>query len=653
MRRRLLAAACLLALPALAEGPAPAPTPEPQAQGEEEIVVTGTRTEQRLADTPVATEVITRSEIESSGAEDLAGVLEEHPGIEISRSSFTGSNFGASIRIQGLDAQYVLVLVNGERATGRTGGAIDLTRFRAEDIEKIEIVRGSSSALYGSDALGGVVNVITRRPAKSGVAAEGHATYGTLGALNASATGGLELGAWSGQVSAGWHRADSFDLEPADVATSGSGFNELNAAGRFEYRRGPSMKVVGHLDYLYRDTVGVDATPTGGVFDRLNRTETFSVSLGPEIEIGELARLRVTGHYSLFRDQFLLDQRGSDALDQYSDTREQLAQLGAQYSRTLIDRHLLTTGVEAMFERLGSDRLETGVGLRFRGAAYVQDEWTPLREPLLAVVPGVRVDGDTQFGAHFTPKVSVRFDPVDLLALRASYGWGFRAPSFRELYLYFENPGVGYVVAGNPALRPETSRSANLGGEVRPFPGLWLSANLFRNDLDDLIQAETADPGGGGGPILFQYVNVASAHTQGVEATARLHPVRGLTLEAGYALTDAVDESRSRPLAGRALHRGSFLVHYRHEPWDLEGLARGSISGRRPFYTDDDGDGVEARVDVPSFATVDVRFAKGLSVFGIGALTVFVQGENLLDAGDALFLPIPPRSFSGGVTFKY
>jgi len=235
-----------------------------------------------------------------------------------------------------------------------------------------------------------------------------------------------------------------------------------------------------------------------------------------------------------------------------------------------------------------------------------------------------------------------------MLTLRASYGWGFRAPSFRELYLYFQNPGVGYVVAGNPALRPETSWSANLGAEVRPVPGLWLSANLFRNDLDNLIQTETVDPGGAGGPIRFQYVNIASAHTQGLETTARLHPVRGLTLEAGYALTDAVDESQSRPLSGRALHHGTLQVRYRHEPWDLEGLARGSVSSRRPFYVDDDGDGVEEQVVVPAFATVDLRFSKGLWAF-----RVFVQGENLLDAGDALYLPIQPRSFSGGVTVKY
>ncbi len=124
----------------------------------ETIVVTGSRRAQPLAETTTATEVITRDDIKNSGSENIAGLLSHHPGLDV-QQSFRGSD----VRMQGLSSTYVLILVDGERAIGRIGGAIDLQRFPLEDVERVEIIKGPSSALYGSDALAGVINIITRR----------------------------------------------------------------------------------------------------------------------------------------------------------------------------------------------------------------------------------------------------------------------------------------------------------------------------------------------------------------------------------------------------------------------------------------------------------------------------------------------------------
>ena len=121
------------------------------------MVVTATRTEIPLGDSPVATEVISREDIEESGTEDLAALLEDHPGVDITRSYL-----GSSIRLQGLEPEHVLILVNGHRVLGMKGGVIDLSRFTVDNIERIEIVKGPSSALYGSEAMGGVINIITQ-----------------------------------------------------------------------------------------------------------------------------------------------------------------------------------------------------------------------------------------------------------------------------------------------------------------------------------------------------------------------------------------------------------------------------------------------------------------------------------------------------------
>ncbi|NOY84144.1 MAG: TonB-dependent receptor [Nitrospirae bacterium] len=129
----------------------------------DEMVITGTRTEKKLLETPVRTEVVTREEIEQSHARDLKEALEDVPGLILRR---THGKQGESVGMQGFDADRILILLNGERLSATAGSTVDLTQIGTADIERIEIVKGATSALYGSEAMGGVINVITRKPKK-------------------------------------------------------------------------------------------------------------------------------------------------------------------------------------------------------------------------------------------------------------------------------------------------------------------------------------------------------------------------------------------------------------------------------------------------------------------------------------------------------
>src|SRR5690606_29081818 len=156
---------------------------------------------------------------------------------------------------------------------------------------------------------------------------------------------------------------------------------------------------------------------------RQNRTETFSAALRPEVALGK-GKLKFNVAYALFHDQYLVDQRNSNALDQYEVTHDQLGEAGVQLEQAL-GAHLVTVGAEGRFEHLVSDRLDGGVGQRNRVSAYAQDEWTISKKYLVAV-PGLRFDLDSQFGQALSPKLSLRSDPLEQLILRASYGFGFR-----------------------------------------------------------------------------------------------------------------------------------------------------------------------------------------------------------------------------------
>jgi outer membrane receptor for ferrienterochelin and colicins len=364
--------------------------------------------------------------------------------------------------------------------------------------------------------------------------------------------------------------------------------------------------------------------------------------------LSEGSRLKLWGSLGTFRDQFLLDQRDSGALDERQDTRERIGQLGAQLDLLLGSAHLGSIGSEVWYESLATERLVGGNGTRTRAALYAQDEWTLSEAPLWVLLPGARLDVDSQFGMHVTPRAALRFDPVSELTFRASYAWGFKAPDFRELYLLFENPSAGYLVEGSSELEPETSTHLSVGLEYRPARAVWLSLQGLWNELEDRISTDLV-PTDEVGPQRFRYRNIDSARTLGAEASARVTPVLGLHFDLSYALAHTRDAASDQPISGQPLQRGTLSARYRAPGVGFEASSRAAIVGARAFFQDTDADGVSERRDSRAYASVDVRVSQ---VLGYGFRS-FVLAENLLDAGDAEFLTLQPRTFSGGARFDY
>lgn len=633
--------------------PSPAPRrppPAPVAIGfvdeSRTIVVTAARTEQAVGDSAVATQVIRREAIEASGAENLAELLEEQPGLQVLRA-FAGAG-GAGVQMQGLDPKYTLILVDGQRATGRVNNTIDLSRFPAEDIEQVEIVKGPGSALYGSDAIAGVINIITRKTTRAREA-EAHASHGSFDTQDLSGRVGLRRGRWGTGLSAGWHHTRGFDRDPGTLATTGNAQNILNLSQWTELRVRSDVKLVATADAQQRDLRGVDSGATRAVFDRRNLTRTASLTFGPEITWAVPARLRVTGHVAYFDDRYSLDQRGSDDLDELQRTRDTLGQISAQYDHLVAGKHMFTAGVETQLEGLSTPRLESGRGTRQRLGLFVQDEWRVLADSRLVIVPGGRFDLDSQFGAYATPRLALRFDPHPDLTLRASAGLGYRAPSFRELYLSFANPSAGYRVTGNPDLVPETSRGLTVGFLVRAGSFAQLEAHAFANDLRNLITTDTTSAMAVG-QSLFQYINIGSARTRGLEAVFGLRVLKHFSCDTSYTLSDTLDRERVRPLPGKPRHSGSFRLQFHHRGAGTMAQLRMGVQGRQQYYVDADADGVDETLGLAPYATLDLRVAQDLFK---GRMSLFFGVDNLLDAGDALYLPLVPRSFYGGFTVRH
>ncbi len=606
------------------------------------IVVTGTRTEKPLAETPVATELVTRKDLEKSGAESLADFLENQAGVTISHSIF-----GSGVQLQGLSSEYVLVLINGERAGGRKGGVLDLSRYNVENIERIEIVKGNQSALYGSDAIGGVINIITRA-SRSPLELELHGNAGGEGRMDLGGALGAKGEVWTSRVTAGWRSADSADYEPEDLETSVDGYDEFSLSSHSEVKVGDWSKLEGRFSYLRRTTDGIDGGTdiSATIFDRSNLTEMFTLSASPNFWIGETGRLKGTAYFSLYRDEYLQDQRDGDLLDTFTETWERLVQGSIQYDRYFGEHHYVSLGVEALHEDLETERLDGGKSERQRVSAFLQDEWTFPSHLKITVLPGMRLDSDSQFGDHFTPKLALSHELGEKTMLRGSVGKGFRAPDFKELYVRFSHPAIGYEVLGNPDLEPEVSMSYSLSLERTFSERLWASVSAYHHDFDNLIQGLITDEVGDGGLLKATYFNVTHARIRGVETSLRYKLLENLNVELGYTYLDSRDEDTGNVLDGRPTHRGNLNLDYRIDPLDLGVVLRASFVGERSFS--EAYSGVETFMADP-YSLVNLRLNRDIN----DLFKVSLGVDNVLDEGDHDYLRIAPRRVFFGLGFQH
>jgi len=602
----------------------------------EEIVVTGTRAPRDRATDPLATKVVDREDIEASGAEDVADLLEQVPGVDVQQSQL-----GSEIRLQGFDPDQILILVDGQRMNGRIGGVIDLSRIPVDSIERIEIVEGTASALYGADAMGGVIHIVTRSGDEK-LNGTVHARGGTLATADASA--GMSMGTSDAKlrVDAGFHRNDAFDRFPEDPATTIDQNTLGNASARGDLKVGADGSVALTGSYSRRDQQGVDGSGETAVFDRRNLIEEVRGTVDPSWVTD--ANGQLTGHLgvSYYRDQYVLDQRDAAALDDQQDTRDLLLQGSVQVQR-LVGNHSILLGVEGLAESLQAERLESGSATRQRIGGFAQDEWRIARP--LVLLPSARVDTDTSFGTFPTGRLAARLDPSDIVRVRGSVGTAFRAPSFREQLLRFANPSAGYVVEGNPDLSPERSfqTSASIAVEDADVGSIMVSG--YYNLIDDLIAIGTIseEPGN----LRFGYVNVLEATTRGGEVSGSI--VLGpADLSLSYTFTDAIDRTLDRLLEGRARHRGTANLGVKTSGGGTRVTGRTAVVGPRIFYSDAlDPDATVT--EAPAYVELDARAQQALSK----RFALFAGVDNILDAGDADRLPLTPRLFYAGVDGRF
>ncbi len=568
----------------------------------ETIVITAARREQRLKDAVVPTEVISRAEIERTGASDVAALLQQFTGMQLDGgvASFGGVGGGQGIMLQGMDSRRVLILVDGQQVVGRVNGDLDLSRFPLAGVERIEVVKGPQSTLYGSEAIGGVVNIVTR-PARGETSAEAQVLAGNRGRLDATAGGRRAQGKLRLAADASLRSSDLAVGIPGDLGTRNERWTAMPAV---EYRASDawtlrSSALVSEQSQRYR---------FGQLFRFVDDQQIGGRASG-EWRRGA-TRLTPLVHLSRF-DHLERASTGSRPVRGSGDRDVQSLLEAEVTGTTLLRSAVVDAGVEARRERITSDRIPGDARVLDAVEGYAQ--LTTARGPV-TLVPGLRLVEHSVFGGFAAPRVAAMWRPRAELALRGSVGRGFRAPDFKELYLSFANPAIGYAVVGNPDLRPERSTSLQLGAEWTPSFG-WLRIGLFDNDFRDFI-AFTGDPSG-----AFTYSNVERGSTRGVETEVSV--ARGAwRVDVGHAYLEARDD-RGRPLPSRPAHSGRVGLN---APLPGAGALAATwvVTGRTPITV---GLELESTEEQPTFERLDLKATLPLRA----GLRLLAGVDNALD----------------------
>ncbi len=490
-----------------------------------QVVVTGTRTPKTLLKTPVMTRVITHAEIEKADATTLQDILKQNiPGVEFSYSM----NQQRHMNFSGFGGQSMLVLVDGERLAGETMDDVDFDRLTLSNVDHIEIVKGPVSALYGSNANGGVINIITKNNDKP-FKLNANARVGKHHSQRYGLSWMQGCGKWANSLDMSRNSSSNYDVSSASdpatrVFSTIYGDNTYNFKEQFAFRPTNDINIKAHAGYFFRQTKRSVDTP-----------ERYRDYNG-----GVKADWRITADDHIY---------GSYAFDQYDKSNYQtLSKLDIRYYsnvqnafRMLYNHsfgkgNILTVGSDYMHDFLRNNRLTDGTHHQDCLDAFAQYDGEI--NDIWEVVAALRYDyfSDGSSLQRLTPKLSIRHTPLKNLNVRFGYGMGFRAPSLKEKYYQYDAAGI-WIIQGNPELKPEYSDNFNLSLEYH-WRNYEFLLDGYHNHVKDKIAsgvpyyADKADRT----PTL-PYVNLDTYSVNGLEASAKGHWKNGLSASVAYALT--------------------------------------------------------------------------------------------------------------------
>jgi outer membrane receptor for ferrienterochelin and colicins len=649
----------------------------------EEVILTATRTERQLSSLPMPVTLISKKEILQSGTIRLNEILSEQTGIitVADESGFEG------IQIQGIASDYILILIDGVPLVGRSAGNFDLSRLTVGNIKQIEVVKGPSSSLYGSEALGGVINIITEKPKSEEL--QGNVSY-RLGSFVQQDINldikqrfkKLRYGFFANRFS-----SEGYDLNPEAEGQTVNPFENYTVNGRVYYDFNDKLS-------LFTSTRFYDQVQDAGFTfnDVLFEGDSKEREWNAHARLDQKWNEKFTTAYEFYYTNYVANERLANPITEEvlsdSDFDQKLLRPEIRGNYAFTNAGTLTAGLGFQYDALDRTFFDERVSFNSQ-YVYAQYDINPIER--LNVIAGARFDNHSEYSNQFSPKLAMRYKLSDAFAVKGSVGYGFKAPDFRQLYFDFTNSAVGYTVLGynvaldklqelqeqgqilnvlvseddlNNPLEAESSVGYNLGLTFKE--GKWNSElNFFRNDIKNLIDTRIIARKTNGQNI-FSYVNFDEIYTTGFEINTGYKITDAINVSAGYQLLYAYDKNKQQDvedgqvfardpgtnqtvavtqsdyfgLVNRSRHNANFKVFY-----DIAGVdAKGNRStianiNLRLLYRskyaqfDTNGNGLIDSYDtsfIDGFVTANVAASKTFYT----DFTLQVGANNLLDYTD-------------------
>lgn len=648
----------------------------------QEVVVTGTGTEHYLKDAPVQTEVITSKALEQFQARSIDDLLE---GLCPSLT-FHDGDMGSHIQMNGLNNDYILIMVDGKRMNGDIGGQNDLNQLNPANIERIEIVKGAASSLYGSDAIAGVINIITKKNREK-VELTSTTRVGEHGDVRESVSFGFTSAKLKSVTGGNFRHTDGWRNTDVEwyhyLPQAGSTMKNVNRSTNYtlsenlEYQASKRLLLTADGTFYQRWVMRPHGPHKYVANDFYYRNYTLAV--GGKYKLG--GRNYLTADLSYGRFGYFYDFKLNSYTDFFSAEGERITYLAGQRIKQSIqkqvlgqvkgvfyfgDNHTLNTGIEYQFNHLDSPHhIEGDKASVYTLAAYAQEEWKATEAFVLTA--GVRGTLHEQTGLNISPKVSALYKAGEHLNLRASYSFGYKSPTVKELYYYYVNVigGSSGLTAyrGNKDLKAQTSQYASVGIE---YVGSKLQVSLtgYVNRLRNMI--ELVEIGLTPEEKLLeiekskQYQNLTKARICGADLTFNYRPTRNIAIGGGYSFSDpkaqypekGKDYLKYIPIDATSQHNATLNATWQHS-WKRYRLGigiYGKYQSRRRYVEDNDAE---------AFQTWRVNTAHSLLKMKNWNLTMNVGVDNLFDYVDRTpfgrnhATSTPGRNFYASLLLKF
>lgn len=650
--------------------------------------------------------IIDRRTIELMGSRRLDDVLKEQTGVAIV-SDISGGSRSIGVQMQGFGSEYVMVLIDGQPMVGRNSGNFDLSRISVSNIERVEITKGAASNLYGGDALGGTINIITRHIVADPQAMASVA-YGTNETVDATLEGETPLFKKKGSVSlsSNYFHTGGFNTSSGTIkGTTAPPYDNYATQGRFRYRFNENnlLSVSGRYG-LRRSFMTKDFGASYITKDVLDEQD-LNLSAAFDHRFNNKWRSMTRYYFTRYSADMSIALTQGDSISQtaFGQTLHRAEQ---QVSYALKEKLDIVGGVGGNLEHIDQNILSDVNDIKSY-FAYTQANWRALSR--MEVTLGLRYDQIVDYGWRLDPSMALQYKVLPTLSLKAAYGTGFKAPDMKKLYQVFYNPSYNYMVVGSSVLRnivnqmmssgqiskyelepvyneikgkmleAEMSKSYNVSLTWEtPAKNIRAEGSVFYHDITNQINSVLIGTDING-RALYSYRNNAKAYYKGVEMSLTYTPVSGLTLSGGYQYLIAKDktiEDEIREggkyytplfdpttgyvnytpsgkdywgLENRSRHMFNARAFYTYRPWNLSGNVRVNYRGKYPF-ADKNNNGYIDRFDT---------FVRGYYLLNAGLekklldtrLSLRFTAENLLNFIDPKVPSQAGRLFFVGMTY--